>query len=109
MGFDTRRPWIDVKVRVALACAVCLVALAGCKDRFLGPDLDDYGTMSCDELMENLASFDGKSKQAMAEAAERGHSAERQQALRRRLREESQDLVREINRRCPVMVEPRIL
>ena len=109
MGFATKRPWIDVKVRIASVCAVCLVALAGCMDRLLGKDQDDYRTMSCDELMEHLAAFDEKIKRAIAELEERGHSAERQQAMRRRLREESQDLAREISRRCPVMVEPRIL
>ena len=65
--------------------------------------------MSCDELMEHLAAFDKKVKQAMAEVAKHAPSTQRQQAVRRRLREESQDLVREIDRRCPVMVEPRIL
>lgn len=96
-------------MRAALVCAVCLVVLAACVNRFLGRDPVDYRTMSCDELMEHLAAFDGKAKQAMAEMAEHGHSRERQQAMRRRLREESQDLVREINQRCPARVEPRIL
>lgn len=86
-----------------------MVALAGCMHRFLGQDPDDYRTMSCDELMENLASFDERVKRTMAELEEQGHSAERRQAMRRRLREESQELVREINRRCPARVEPRIL
>lgn len=77
--------------------------------RFLGQDPDDYRTMSCDELMERFAAFDEKVKRAIAESEERGHSAERMQAMRRRLWDESQDLVREISQRCPVMVEPRIL
>ena len=95
-------------MRVALVCAACLVALAGCMNR-LGQDADGYRTMSCDELMEHLAAFDEKVKQAMAELAEHGQSTARRQAMRRRLREESQELVREINRRCPARVEPRIL
>lgn len=96
-------------MRVALVCAVCLVALAACMNRLFGEDPDSYRTMSCDELMEHLAAFDEKVKEAMAELAEQGHSTARQQAMRRPLREESRDLVREIGRRCPVMVEPRIL
>ena len=96
-------------MRIALLGAVCMVALAGCTNGFTGKEPDDYRNMSCDELMEHLAAFDKKVKQAMAELEEQGHSAERQQAMRRPLREESQDLVREINRRCPARVEPRIL
>lgn len=64
--------------------------------------------MSCDELIGHLAAFDEKVKQAMAEA-KHAQSTQLQRALRRRLREESDALVREIDRRCPVMVEPRIL
>ena len=96
-------------VCIALICAACMVALAGCGNRFQGQDPDDYRTMSCDELMKHLTSFDEKVKRTMAELEEHGHSRERQQAMRRRLREESQELVREINRRCPARVEPRIL
>lgn len=65
--------------------------------------------MSCDELMGHLAAFDEKIKHAMAEVAKHAQGTQRQRALRRRLREESDALVREIDRRCPVMVEPRIL
>ena len=65
--------------------------------------------MSCDELMGHLAAFDKKVKQAMAEVAKHAQSTRRQHAVRRQLREESDALVREIDRRCPVMVEPRIL
>ncbi|MCY3839781.1 MAG: hypothetical protein OXH09_14190 [Gammaproteobacteria bacterium] len=65
--------------------------------------------MSCDELMGQLASFDEKVKQAMAEAAKHAQGTTHQRAVRRRLRERSDALVREIGRRCPVMVEPRIL
>ena len=65
--------------------------------------------MSCDELMGHLAAFDEKIKQTMAEVAKHAQGTRRQHALRRRLREESDALVREIDRRCPVMVEPRIL
>ena len=107
-GRDKPVPYASMGYRL-LVGAVCLVALAGCMDRLLGQDPDDYRTMSCNELMEHLAAFDEKVERAMAELEERGHSTERMQAMRRRLREESQDLVREISRRCPVMVEPRIL
>lgn len=62
--------------------------------------------MSCDELMGQLAAFDKKVKQAMAEVADHAQSRQRQQAVRRRLRETSKDLVREINLRCPAILEP---
>lgn len=84
-----------------------MVALAGCMNRFPGPD--DYRTMSCDELMERLAAFDEKAEQANAEIEKHTQSTAHQRAARRRLRETSDALVREISRRCPVMVEPRIL
>ena len=106
-GRDKPVPYVNMRRR--LLGAVCAIALAGCMNRFPGQGPDGYRTMSCDELMERLAAFDEKVKQAMAELAEHGQSAERQQAMRRRLREESQELVREINRRCPARVEPRIL
>ena len=68
-------------MRVALVCAACPVALAGCTNR-LGQDADGYRTMSCDELMEHLAAFDEKVKQAMAELASHGQSTARLQAMR---------------------------
>jgi hypothetical protein len=62
--------------------------------------------MSCDELMGHLAAFDKKVKRAMAEAEEHAQSRRRRQEVRRQLRETSKDLVREINRRCPAILEP---
>lgn len=62
--------------------------------------------MSCDELMSHLAAFDKKIKEAMAEVANHARNTQRQHAVRRRLRETSKDLVREINRRCPAIVTP---
>ena len=67
---------------------------------------DDYRSMSGDELMSHLAAFDEKVKEAMAEVAKHAQSTQRQQAVRRRLRETSKYLVREINRRCPAILEP---
>lgn len=93
-------------MRTALLVAVCVVALAGCTNRSPGQDPDDYRSMSCDELMGHIAAFDKKVKQAMAETAEHAQSRQRQQAVRRQLREASKDLVREINRRCPAILEP---
>ena len=78
-------------------------------NHFQGQRPDDYRTMSCDELMGHLAAFDEKVKQAMAEAAKHAQGAQRQHAVRRQIRRESDALVREMSRRCPVMVEPRIL
>ena len=93
-------------MRVAFLVAVCVVAFAGCTNRSPGQHPDDYRTMSCDELMGHLAAFDEKFKQAMAEAAEHAQGRQRQQAVRRQMREASKDLVREINRRCPAILEP---
>ena len=65
--------------------------------------------MSCDELMGELAAYETKVEEAVAEAVKHGASVSVQQALERRLRESAARLVREIDRRCPVMIEPRIL
>ena len=93
-------------MRVATLVAGCVIVLAGCLHRFPGHGPDDYRTMSCDELIDRLAAFDEKVKQAKAQHAQ---SAQRQRAVRSRLRETSDTLVREIGRRCPAMVEPRMI
>ncbi|MXY58560.1 MAG: hypothetical protein F4029_15765 [Gammaproteobacteria bacterium] len=96
-------------VRGALLAAACVIALGGCMNRSEGQRPEDYRTMSCDELMSRLAAFDETVEDAMAEAAKHAQGTQAQQAVRRRLRETSKDIVRELSKRCPVMVEPRLL
>ena len=96
-------------MRPSLLGAVCVIALAGCTNRAEDQRSDDYRTMSCDELMSRLAGFDETVAEAMAEVAKHPQNTQRQRAVRSRLREASRDLVQEFSRRCPVMVEPRIL
>ena len=99
-------------MRFAGLMAVGVIALSGCAfSSFDGrrppaPGETDYRRFSCDELMAHLAAFDGKVKQAKAN---RTSSAKGPQTSGRRMRESSTALVREINKRCPAMVEPRTL
>ena len=65
--------------------------------------------MSCDELMGEFAAYETKVEEAVAEAVKHGASVSVQQVIERRLREQATRLVREIDRRCPVMIELRIL
>ena len=98
-------------MRFAGLMAVGVIALSGCVfasfdgKRPPEPGEVDYRPFSCDELMAHLAAFDGKVKQAKAK---RASSTKRPQTTGRSIRESSTALVREINKRCPAMVEPRI-